>query len=54
MKIELWVDGYSNSGTKIKTSAIKAELLRLQVRYPERKYELTRQGGLWYLAEGDD
>ena len=51
MKIEQWIDGYSNCGTKVKTASIKAELALLQARYPERKYELIFTDRKWYLAE---
>jgi len=51
MKIELWIDGYSNSGTKVKTQAIKGQLLKLQTQEPEKGYELIRTDGLWYIAE---
>jgi hypothetical protein len=51
MKIELWINGYSNPGTKIKTQGIKEELARLQAQEPEKGYELIRTRGLWYIAE---
>jgi hypothetical protein len=51
MKIDLWIDGYSNAGTKVKTQAIKAHLLKLQTQEPEKGYELIRTKGLWYIAE---
>ena len=51
MKIDLWIDGYSNSGTKIRIEGIKNQLAHLQKKYPERGYELVRTKGLWYIAE---
>jgi len=48
--IELWIDGYSNSGTRIKTAPLKAGLVRFQQLYPERGYELARRDGLWFIA----
>lgn len=54
MKIERWIDGYSNCGTKVKTAAIKQELASLQARYPGKNYELTRENGLWYLSENEE
>ena len=50
--ITAWIDGYSNCGTKIKTESIKVALARFQALYPERQYQLTRQGGLWFI-EGE-
>jgi hypothetical protein len=52
MKINFWINGYSNCGTKIKTAAIKQELQRLQTQHPERNYQLVRQDRLWFIAEG--
>lgn len=54
MKIERWIDGYSNCGTKVKTAAIKQELASLQARHPEKNYELTRENGLWYISENEE
>lgn len=51
MKIELWINGYSNAGTKIRTQEIKKELARLQAQEPEKGYELVRTNRLWYIAE---
>lgn len=51
MKINLWINGYSNPGTKIKTQAIKTQLAKLQADEPEKGYELIRTNGLWYIAE---
>lgn len=51
MKIDLWIDHYSNCGTKIKTASIKAELKKLQEKYPEKNYELIRTKRLWFIAE---
>ena len=48
--IELWIDGYSNCGTSIKTAPLKASLARLQQQYPERGYELARRDGLWFIS----
>jgi hypothetical protein len=53
MKIEAWIDGCSNPGSKIKTQGIKSLLAHLQKRYPARNYQLVRQGGLWFIAEGE-
>jgi hypothetical protein len=53
MKTKLWINGYSNCGTKIKTAAIKNELQRLQAQYPERNYQLVLQDRLWFIAEGE-
>jgi len=39
---ELWIDGYSNCGVKIKTDWLKADLVKFQTKYPERGYELQR------------
>jgi hypothetical protein len=50
--IELWIDGYSNSGTSIKTAPLKASLARLQQQYPDRGYDLVRHAGLWFIARG--
>jgi hypothetical protein len=52
MKIQEWINGYSNCGTKIQTAAIKNELQRLQEQHPERNYQLVRQDRLWFIAEG--
>ena len=49
MMFELWIDGYSNCGTRIKTAAIKSELQQLQQKYPERNYELQKSGGFWFI-----
>ena len=49
--IHLWIDGYSNAGTKIKTSAIKNALVKFQEKYPEKNYQLVRRGGNWFIAE---
>jgi hypothetical protein len=54
MKIDLWIDGYSNAGTKVKTQAIKSHLLKLQTQEPEKGYELIRTNGLWYIAESGE
>ena len=54
MQINLWIDDYSNCGTKIKTSAIKAELKKLQEKYPERNYELIRTKRIWFIVEGEE
>jgi chromosome segregation and condensation protein ScpB len=53
MQIDLWIDDYSNCGTKIKTSAIKAHLKKLQEKYPERNYELIRTKRIWFIVEGE-
>lgn len=50
--IELWIDGYSNCGVKIRTNALKASLIEFQNKYPERRYELKRVKGLWYISQG--
>jgi hypothetical protein len=49
MKFELWIDGYSNCGTRIKTAAIKSALQQFQQKYPERNYELQKSGGFWFI-----
>jgi hypothetical protein len=50
--IVTWIDGYSNCGTRIKTAPIKEALAQFQALYPERKYQLTRHNGLWFI-EGE-
>jgi hypothetical protein len=50
MEIELWIDGFSNSGTKIKTASIKKALEDFQIKYPERKYIIQRLNGFWYIT----
>lgn len=51
--MNLWIDGYSNSGTKIKTAAIKAALKQFQEKYPERNYQLSQREGLWFIEEAN-
>jgi hypothetical protein len=51
MKIEAWIDGCSNPGSKIRTEGVKSLLAQLQKRYPQRNYQLVRSRGLWYIAE---
>ena len=50
--IELWIDGCSNPGSKIKTQGLKSLLAGLQKRFPEREYELARRDGLWFISRG--
>jgi hypothetical protein len=50
MEFELWIDGFSNSGTKIKTASIKQALKDFQEKYPERKYTIQRLKGFWYIT----
>jgi hypothetical protein len=52
MTIVFWIDGYSNSGSKIKTASLKNQLALLQARYPEKNYYLTRANRRWFIAEG--
>ena len=51
--IQFWIDGYSNSGTRIKTAAIKSALQQFQQKYPERNYQLVTREGKWFIAEGE-
>jgi hypothetical protein len=48
--MEFWIDGYSNSGTRIKTAAIKLALQQFQEKYPEKNYELLQREGLWFIG----
>jgi len=50
MELLPFIDGYSNCGTKIKTSAIKNAVLRFQEKYPDREFKLQRYQGLWYIV----
>jgi hypothetical protein len=52
MTIVFWIDGYSNSGSKIKTASLKNQLALLQARYPEKNYYLRRANRRWFIAEG--
>jgi hypothetical protein len=49
-QVELWIDGYSNSGTRIQTAALKTALEQFQEKYPERKYILIRRNELWFIG----
>jgi hypothetical protein len=49
--IQLWIDGYSNAGSKIKTAGLKNQLVQFQKQYPEKNYQLVRRGGKWFIAE---
>ena len=51
MRFELWIDGYSNSGWKIKTEIAKSDLAEFQKQYPERGYELARFESRWHIVE---
>lgn len=53
MTIELWIDGYSNAGYKIKADTLKASLANFQRKYPERNYQLVRIEKLWYIKAGE-
>jgi hypothetical protein len=46
----VWIDGYSNCGTKIKTAAIKTALKQFQEKYPNQNYELLQSEGLWFIG----
>ena len=49
--IQLWIDGYSNAGCKIKTDWLKRDLVKFQEKYPEKNYQLVRSDGKWFIAE---
>lgn len=50
-KIQFWIDGYANSGYKIKAAQLVYRLSQFQKQYPNRNYQLVRRDGKWFIAE---